>query len=68
MHRTTLPLRTHAHQRKAVCVKHLVGASLVVCPCIAMGLVARQRVIGLFRRRAGLLMMCVEVLVVLNAA
>jgi len=33
-----------------------------------MGLVALQRVIGLFRRRAGLPMMCVEVLVVLNAA
>jgi hypothetical protein len=25
-----------AHQRKAVCVKHLVGASPVVCPCIAV--------------------------------
>ena len=28
------------HQRKSVCVKVLVGASTVVCPCIAvMGLV-----------------------------
>jgi hypothetical protein len=28
-----------AHQRKSVCVKRLVGASAVVCPCIAvMGL------------------------------
>jgi hypothetical protein len=27
---------TSAHQRKAVCVKHLVGAASVVCPCIAV--------------------------------
>jgi hypothetical protein len=33
-----------SHQRKAVCVKGLVGASSVVGPCIAeWGLVARQR-------------------------
>ena len=34
---TTQTLRTPftAHQRKAVCVKHLVGASSVVRPCIA---------------------------------
>jgi hypothetical protein len=25
-----------AHQRKAVCVKHSVGAASVVCPCIAV--------------------------------
>ena len=32
--------RTHAHQRESFCVKRLVGASSVVCPCIAvMGLV-----------------------------
>jgi hypothetical protein len=24
------------HQRKAICVKDLVGASSVVCPCIAV--------------------------------
>jgi hypothetical protein len=27
--------QTHGHQRKAVCVKHLVGATSVVGPCIA---------------------------------
>jgi hypothetical protein len=27
---------TSGHQRKAVCVKHLVGAASVVCPCIAV--------------------------------
>jgi hypothetical protein len=40
----TCPYRTTAqptgHQRKSFCVKGLVGASSVVCPCIAvMGLV-----------------------------
>ena len=28
--------KVHSHQRKAVCVKHWVGATSVVCPCIAV--------------------------------
>ena len=61
-------LRMHAHQRESFCVKLLVGASSVVCPCIAEWGWSRQRVIGLVRRRAGLPMMCVEISVCLYAA
>ena len=53
---------SHAHQREWFGVKRLVGASSVVCPCIAEWGWSRQRVIGLVRRRAGLPMMSVEVL------
>jgi len=50
------------HQRKSFCVKGLVGASSVVCPCIAVtGMFPQQRVIGLWRRRAGLPMMSGEI-------
>jgi hypothetical protein len=35
------------HQRKSFCVKGLVGASSVVCPCIAEWGWSQQRVIGL---------------------
>ena len=59
---------THAHQRESFCVKALVGASPVVCPCIAEWGLSRQRVIGLVRRRAGLPMMSVEISVCLYAA
>ena len=53
-----------ARQRKAVCVKRLVGAACVVCPCSSSGSgCARQRVIGLRRRRTGLPAMSDEVLV-----
>jgi hypothetical protein len=51
----------HAHQRESFCVKGLLGASPVVCPCIAEWGSSRQRVIGLVRRRAGLPMMSVEI-------
>jgi hypothetical protein len=39
---------THWHQRESCCVKGLVGASSVVCPCIAEWGWSRQRVIGLW--------------------
>ena len=65
----TIKSRMSDHQRKSLCVKGLVGASSVVCPCIAvMGFGAQQRVIGLPRRRAGLPMMTVEVTFCLDAA
>ena len=58
-----------AHQRKSFCVKGLVGASSVVCPCIAVtGMIPQQRVIGLSRRRAGLPMMSGEISGCLYAA
>jgi hypothetical protein len=57
-----------AHQRELFCVKGLVGALPVVCPCIAEWGWSRQRVIGLVRRRAGLPMMSVEISVCLYAA
>ncbi|MDT4903727.1 MAG: hypothetical protein QOH52_1743 [Pseudonocardiales bacterium] len=59
---------TFAHQRESFCVKRLVGALSVVCPCIAEWGWSRQRVIGLVRRRAGLPMMSVEISVCLYAA
>jgi hypothetical protein len=49
------------HQREALCVKGLGGASSVVWPCIAEWGWSRQRVIGLVRRRAGLPMMVGEI-------
>jgi hypothetical protein len=61
-------MTTSSHQRETVCVKLLAGASSVVCPCIAvigLGPAARDRV---ERRRAGLLVMCVEITGCLNAA
>jgi hypothetical protein len=58
---------TPAHQRKSFRVKSLVGASAVVCPCIAVMGWFQQRVIGLVRRRAGLPMTCVEITMCLNA-
>jgi hypothetical protein len=64
----SVPLRAHAHQRELFCVKGLVGALPVVCPCIAEWGWSRQRVIGLVRRRAGLPMMSVEISVCLYAA
>jgi GTP-binding protein len=71
-HAFSLARHIASNQRTHISVSRLgqawVGASSVVCPCIAEWGWSRQRVIGLVRRRAGLPVMSGEVSVRLDAA